>query len=270
MQSTCTTCPRPVPDVAYGCLECATGLAGRMGRLAGIIHELDTTVSRQDRLGSGGPRALGAEIPLPFNDHAADLATAVHGELTTWARHVSEQTGRIAPAGHPAAAAAYLLAGSVKWLRYQQVWAEAHTALMPLLGTVLRAVDRPGERQYLGPCNTEPDGGGEKCTTDVYAAPKASTGTCRTCGVTHYVDKSLEWMRDSLEDVRATPVEISGMMRRLGVKLGYSTIASYVAGRRLTDDGSGRYRIGDVLDIRFPERAVARRGDKLAQRGAQS
>jgi hypothetical protein len=239
--------------------------------LAGIVHELDVTVSRQDRLGSGGARGTGAEIPLPYNPQAAERAAAVLGELTTWARHVSEQTGRSVPRGHAGAAAASVLAGSVKWLRYQQAWAEAHAALAPLLRITLRIIDRPADRVYLGPCGHTPDGETKACAEDVYAAPRAATGECRGCGVVHQVAGALQWMRDQLDDRLARPVEIVGLLRRFDEKLSYSVITKYIRQGRLVAhghdaDGRDLYRIGDVIALkREATTAAPRRSEVLAQ-----
>lgn len=256
MDRTCTTCPRPVPDTAYGCIECAARLAGRMGQIAGVAAEVDTTIAKQDRIGSGGPRATGAEIPLPYNAQAAEQGAAVAGELTTWARHVQEQTGRDVPHGHPVAAAAQFLAGAMTWLRYRPEWSEAHAALSPLLKDVLRIIDIQPERRYVGPCSYDDPDTGQQCLADVYARPHAVVAVCLACGTEYDVEQCQEWMRQQLEDLLARPIEIAGIMQRLGLKIGYSTIAAYAQKGLIAAHGHDAhlrpmYRVGDVLDVRL-------------------
>jgi hypothetical protein len=264
----CTTCPRPVPDTAFGCRDCATDLARRLDELAGVLPELGVTVARQDRLTAGGARPSGDEQPLPYNPGAAERGRAIQGELVTWARHVHGESGRVLP-GTVGSAVARYLARAANWMRYRQEWPEYHAALRPLLGSTLHLVDRPAELVYLGPCNTGGEDG-TMCTADVYAKPGAAKGICRACEVVHDVAESREWLLDSLEDVLARPVEIAGVLQRFGDrKVGYSTIAAYVASGQLLahgEDGHGRprYRIGDVLDLRYPARHRTREGEVLA------
>jgi hypothetical protein len=267
--SRCTTCPRPVPDTAYGCPHCAADLARRLDELAAILPELGVTVAKQDRITSGGARASGAEVPLPYNAGAAERGRAIQGELVTWSRHVHGETGRALPRHPSGSALARYLGQAASWARYQQEWPEFHAALRSLVGVVLHLVDRPAERVYLGPCSTsQPDG--PTCRADVYAKPGAPTGTCRACETVHDVAGSREWLLDSLEDVLARPAEIAGVLRGFGDRrVGYSTIAAYAASGRLVphgQDGHGhdRYRIGDVLDLRFPARHATRQTEALA------
>jgi hypothetical protein len=258
-----------VPDTAFGCPACAAGLAQRLDQLAAILPELGVTVAKQDRIGSGGARGTGAEVPLPYNSGAADRGRAVQGELVTWARHVHDETGRDLPRSPSGSALARYLGQAVMGARYRQQWPEFHAALRPLAGAVLHLVDRPAERVYLGPCSTPlPDG--PTCRADVYANPGAATGKCRACDTVHDVADSRTWLLDSLEDVLARPAEIAGVLRGFGDRrVGYSTIAAYVASGRLVahgQDGHGRdrYRIGDVLDLRFPGRHATRQVEALA------
>jgi hypothetical protein len=256
MQNRCSTCPRPVPDTAYGCSACATDLAQRLDQLAGFLPEVETTIARQDRIGSGGPRAAGAEIPLPYRPEAAEKTAAIRGELTTWARDVMAESGRELRGGSSPALARYL-ASVVDWARYRPSWPEFRAALRPLFGSVLHLVDRPAEKVYLGPCNTEDPETHTMCVSDVYGKPGAAVGVCRACGAEHDVAESRRWLLGMLEDRLARPVEIAGVLRGFGdAKVGYSTIAAYVASGQLVahgTDGHGRelFRIGDVLELRL-------------------
>lgn len=301
MQNRCTTCPRPIPDTAYGCPDCGADLAQRLDQLAGFLPEIETTVARLDRIGSGGPRAAGAEIPLPYRPEAADKAAAIRGELTTWTRDVETESGRELRGGSSPALARYL-ASAVGWARYRQSWPEFHAALRPLFGSVLHLVDRPAEKVYLGPCNTrtedggcpvdctchagphyacsEPGGcgsagcgrGGELCTADVYAKPGAKLGVCRACGAEHDVAESRKWLLGMLADQLFLASELSGILQRQGVKVGYSTITMYARQRRFlprAQDGRMRslYRLGDVVAV--VEKAEKDRLERESERHAR-
>lgn len=253
-QASCTTCPRPIPDAAFGCPTCAADLACRLDELAAVLPELGVTVARLDRLTAGGTRPPGAEQPLIYNVGASQRGRAVQGELVTWARHVHAESGRTLPASSGSALCRYL-GQAAEWARHRQEWPEFHGALRPLMGRVLYLLDRPADRVYLGPCGIErPDG--TPCPADVYARPGAPGGACRACDARHDVAESRRWLLDCLEDRLARPVDIAGVLRGFGdARVGYSTIAAYVANGMLVPrgaDGHGRdlYRIGDVLDLR--------------------
>jgi hypothetical protein len=254
MQNRCTTCPRPIADTAYGCGHCALDLARKLDDLAAILPELETTISRQDRIGSGGARASGAEIPLPYRPEASERADVIRGELTTWARVVQEETGRYLVGSSLPALARYI-ADAVDWARYRQQWPEFHAALRPLLGSTLGLIDRPADKVYLGPCRTAVEGSPLSCWADVYARPGAAFGVCRECDTRHDVAKSREWLLRALRERLARPVEIAGVLRGFGnASVGYSTIARYAEQKLITahgQDGHGRdlYRIGEVLDL---------------------
>lgn len=270
MQQQCTTCPRPVPDTAFGCPACAADLAQRMDELAALLPELGITVAKQDVIGSKGVRSPGGEVPLPYNDDAGDRGRALQGELVTWARHVHAETGRVIP-GNTGSVVARYLGQAASWARYRQEWPEFHAALRPLLGAALRLVDQPAQRAYLGPCQTKDPETGKTCWADVLAKPGAVTGKCRECGAVHDVATSRKWLLDSLVDVLLRPAEIASVLRGFGdAKVGYSTIAAYVADGLVVahgEDGYGRprYRVGDVLEVRARLADRTRRGQLQRQ-----
>ena len=253
IQNWCVTCPRAVPDVAYGCATCAAELAQLLDDLAAALPEIETTLVRQDRLTDGGPRATGAEQPLPFRADVDERGRAIQGELVTWAKHVGEETGRW-PSSSTGSAVARHLAQATGWARYRQEWPEFYAALRPLLGSVLHLIDRPVPRVYVGPCGAEDPETGQVCGADVYARHGAAETVCRTCGTTYAVAECQAWMRDQLRDLLARPVEISGMLSRLGMNVTYRRIMKYADQRQLVVHGYDTrarelYRVGDVIDL---------------------
>lgn len=271
MQNRCTTCPRPVPDVAFGCPQCAVDLAQRLDHLAALIPDIGVTVAKQDRITAGGARPSGAEEPLLFNPAAAERGRAIQGELVTWARLVHEETGRYL-VGETGSALCRYLGEAVDWARYRQQWPEFYGALRPLLGSTLGLIDRPADKVYLGPCRAVNLETGKACWADVLAKPGAAFGRCRQCGTEHDVAKSQEWLLKSLRGALARPVEIAEVLRRFGdAKVGYSTIAAYAARGLIIprgQDGHGRdlFRIGEVLDLHV-RLAKRRPRDELQKQG---
>lgn len=253
MQNRCTTCPRPVPDTGFGCAACGTDLAQRLDQLSAVLPELVTTIARQDRIGSGGARPAGAEIPLPFRDGVAEKGYAIRGELTTWARVVHDETGRYL-AGRTDAALAWYLGEACDWARYRPLWPEFHAALRPLYGRLLGLIDRPEEKSYLGPCNTRDEETDAWCTADVLAERGAAWGKCRACGAEHDAVKAREWLLGMLDDQLFLLPELAGIMQRQGVKVAYSTLTMYARQKRFlphADDTRSRplYRLGDVVVV---------------------
>ncbi|CCW14620.1 hypothetical protein [Rhodococcus aetherivorans] len=57
-----------------------------------LVEQLAITICRQDRLGAGPRISRGKQAsPLPYNVGASDAADALHDELASWVRLVSEQ-----------------------------------------------------------------------------------------------------------------------------------------------------------------------------------
>ncbi len=275
MQNRCSTCPRPVPDTAFGCLVCAQDLAGLLDQLAAVLPELDVTIARQDRLGSGGARPAGAEVPLPYRPQVAERAAAIRSELSTWARTVHDETGH-EPVGVTGSALARYLGQATGWARYRQQWPEFHAALRPLFGSTVHLIDRPAAKIYLGPCRAMNADTGLVCWTDVLASPGAVVGQCRQCGAQHEVVASRAWLLQALRSRLARPDEIARVLAGFGeAKIGYSTIMAYIAAGWLLvrgEDGHGRplYRVGDALEIRAMDRQRKHRRELFALQRSQS
>lgn len=157
----------------------------------------------------------------------------------------------------PIIAAARFLTGHLDWLRHrnatdiQECFADIAAAARVVAGIADRGRN-PG--RYAGPCGTEKDG--KVCGQDVIARHGSNVGKCQTCGAMYDVDEQQAWMRSEIEDYLARPVEIAGILLRLGFPIGYSTIAAYAAKGKIAahstdEDGKPLYRIGDVMTLRM-------------------
>lgn len=249
----CDLCARPSGDDAYICTTDAHRFADALHeitgdhRVHGLAADLDITLARQTATGtrSGHKPTRGSEAPLPIDLRASDAAHALHTTLATWVRAVHADLGSGAlPADTLTDMAAWLLPLS-GWLRHTPYAAEAAADIIDAVARARRAVDRPAERTYVGPC---------ECGADVYARPGTPIATCRDCGTEWGVAEQHEWLRAAAEDQLMTAAEIARATSRPSALVSASTIRSWAARGRITAHGSdlhGRptYRLGDALDL---------------------
>lgn len=232
-----------------------------------LVADLEVTVTRQNRTVSERHGARSSTTPLPWNEHAAHAGA----ELAATLNRIS-----IAVAGSDAderdrltAVAAYDTANLARWLRRNL----ALIRRAPDAGTVLaeiddavrlarRAVDRPPESVFAGPCRVVLADGHTECRGDVYGAPGGRYATCGQCRARFDAAERRDWMLSAIEDQAAHSGLLASLVTGLGRPVGSSTIRKWAAAGRLTVisvDGNGRklYRIGAVLELLHPERASA-------------
>ena len=248
----CEICSVPQPDTAYICHKCALELDQRLGNVSAWWLELDNVLSRQTRYGSGSEGRRSAEIPLPYDPRATEVAFVVSNTITTWTRHICEtrpcefpQWPYIVPSATLTGLLAGFLVGHTEWLRHRQEGAEAFDELTAMTQLLERTIDRPAPLWYAGPCN---------CRRDLYAQPGATTITCPDCEAQYDVSARRQWLLDSAEDHLAHAALISRAITMLGEPVDKMTISRWVAKGRLIAhgvdrDGRALYRVGDVIDL---------------------
>jgi hypothetical protein len=91
--STCVVCGAQTDAFLCGDSRQLTGCLGRLlralGDCAALVDELNTTISRQDKLGSASVGFIssgGGERPLPMNTGAMDSGLLLRDRLSSWAR----------------------------------------------------------------------------------------------------------------------------------------------------------------------------------------
>lgn len=251
----CVRCNRPTPD-GYACPACAYRAGDQLHEIASHTGAARDVASGQAQRGSGGGSGKPGSRP-PGDVGAMELLGEVQNDLVGWVRHIASERGGLTqrPGSDLIVHAARYLQANVEWMRHRPEVDE-------FLGDVERSQRRiryladgrqPG--RYAGPCGFV-DGGGIECREDVEARDGAQYATCRACGSRYNVEERQQWMRDEIEDHLARPVEIAGVLLRLGTPIGYSTIAAYAAKGQIVAHGSDAngkplYRIGDVLDLRM-------------------
>lgn len=276
----CVRCERPMTaDTAYACSTCAGHLATDLERAAGLLPELDVTVTRQAVTGGGSGRPSG-EMRLAFDLDASHAADTVENTITTWARLVSEERGiPIQPCapehartfagpicrerayfghcehgvcrdatppprepGDPLVEAVQFLGAQVEWLRHQRFADEAVDELGYACWLLRSTVDRRPDRVYLGQCWAPTDVG--ECQEDVYAPAGASYATCRMCGSTWDVHERRAWLLRAARDTLATATQLAYALSWFtGRRLAPATVRSWALRGRIL--AKGRDRAGD-------------------------
>lgn len=243
----CPGCGAGVADNAL-CGTCTERLCGDLGLVPLLARELEVIQAKQDRIGEKGPRGS-SEVPLGFRPMASEIADVLHMTLAVWARHVAQAQGMPlldVPAEHPVPLAV--------WLSY---WREPIRHL-PVAGQLVdeigyavkcarRAIDKPGDRIYAGPC--------DQCGEDLYAGHRSDTVKCKGCGALYPIKDRRVWLLKGLREHLATAAEISqGIGELNGQAINRKTINQWHRRDRLkergrTRDGWPLFKIGDVLDL---------------------
>lgn len=239
----CTVCGRAILDTAYIDAICAERTAKRLREAGELYAEIAIAVARQVRFGDRVP-LRGGDRPIPVNLDASADGAAVVNTWTTWARHIEEQSGRTAPADP--VRLAHWLADQVNWLRYRPEGAEALDELEDAAALVIRIVDAPAPRAYLGRC------GHDGCTGDLYA-PAGRVARCRDCGTEHDPDLRRQWLMREAAEQTGTAAD---MARYASALIGDMVTSASVRGlafrgsiTAIGADARQRpvYRVGDVL-----------------------
>lgn len=116
-----------------------------MSQVPSLAVDLEVTVTRQDQIGSGGPRVSTGERvqPLPFNAAASEARTSLHAELVRWVRWVSECRNLILPNKDTASALARWIADNVIELALTEGSEDAPMELGAVIRHARSVIDRP-------------------------------------------------------------------------------------------------------------------------------
>jgi hypothetical protein len=219
-------CDRPVGD-GYVCQHCQDHLERALGDVAALWEELDTVLTKQARYAAAEFRR--GEQALPFNPVASELGYVLRNTLSTWCRLISEERGKALPdTDTPPAVAGWLLA-HVVWLRHHRAGHEAVEEITSAVRAIRKAVDRPADRIYAGPC--------KDCGGDMYAKPDAASVDCRPCGLNYDVAEMLTWMRGQVYGRLVTAKEGVVLLSRFGLPVQQKTIDKWFERKRLSEHG---------------------------------
>jgi hypothetical protein len=177
--------------------------------------------------------------------------------LTTWARDVADVVGFLAAhSTSPARAGARILLNHVPEIRRHPAVVELVDEITDAVAQARRAVDRPADRMFVGPCMSEqPDDEGRlvTCLEDLYARQGAGTVRCKVCTWEHDVAERRQWLLDRAADRLFTVREAAQMMGDVGgIRVTEDRIRGYLRRDRIAYHpiGTGRgIRLGDLLAV---------------------
>jgi hypothetical protein len=256
------------------CGNCWGQLSGALGALDWLVLELDVTLSRQVRYGSGsiGVVIHATEQPLPLNLATSDTIHQLRNTLTTWVRllhyehavrwqvcdtcqsqwHVGAMRHDVRPPllcpgtwvefvdpltlSNTLPELARWLLRHPTWIRSHSAAGELHRDVMRDIGRAERAIDRPEDRVYLGTCSAPVviDEMEIDCPQDLYAIKGADYYTCFACGMRHDVQRRREVLLAAVEDQVAHAGALASTLTALGVPMADSTIRAYASKGRIT------------------------------------
>lgn len=258
----CATCGAAV-DAAVLCGGCTHILKVRLGEVVPLLRELETTVHRLDRAGTGGKGQKNAAPPLPLNIDAMSQGVRLRQCLARWCAAVVEVRGGRVPV--PDDFAAYLFA-ELGWIRTRDFAPDMFADVITSVDAVVRAVDLPPDRKnavYVGPCGQQVDGGGQ-CPHELWAAKGHVTVRCRNCGTDWNIPGRRSAALYAAVDELATADAISRALTTHDFDVTAARIYQWrfrgklvVAAYTRVDNGDKYgsrvglplYRVGDVLDL---------------------
>lgn len=195
-------CARPAHPNHAVCTHCAWLLERDLAETPALLAQLDTTRARQTSSRGHTGATSTAAAPMPYDPRAADAATALHRVLRAWAEGVDVVPDRPTPRRY---ALALLAAHGILIAHHPRAVHDIGEAV----ATGWRAVDRPPDRTYAGPC-TPP------CREQLYGRPGQPFITCRACGTRHDADLRRSAMQDDLDGRLMTGAEIARLLAYFG------------------------------------------------------
>ncbi len=224
-----------------------------------VDRALDDAYLKQQRFDAVGfATADPDESPVPFNEHAAEVATELGSTLLEAADYIATASGMFRPLDTPKALGRWL-ALQVSWMRAQPTGPEMVQHLTRILTRAERAVDRAGDLRFVGPCGgtyLDHDGLAVECTEDLYANSWDHEVACRSCGATYPIKDRRTWLLGQAADMLMPRTELSRALAGFGVIVKTKQLENWSARGRLGARGHTvslprrpLYRLGDVLEI---------------------
>jgi hypothetical protein len=242
----------PTGDQRLACQGCWNRLERDLAQMPALLTELDATLARQTATGGSG--RSGSEKPLPYDLTASAVHQLLVETMAPWVKLGLE--------AHPDAGwtemttAASLARALMRLHGWLQTTEDGHLAIDEIRYAVHqaeRAIDRPEELVYAGPCTAEIEG--EHCTETLYARRGAEVVRCRTCGTewdvaerhAHLVEIARDRLVTTSEACRAVKTYTTGQLTPDLVRQWKRRNRIVVRGH----DAEGRdlWRLGDLVDL---------------------
>lgn len=213
-----------------------------------LFEDLTVTISRQDKLSDPQPGRRN-ERPLPLRLGPLEARRDLELTLWIWARHVAKRVGVPAPIADPSGFLLSFLPSAATDKEAGDLADEVGYAV--IIGR--RAVDKPLELVYVGPC--------DKCTSDLYSRPGSLVVACRQadCDAEYRVAERRDWLLEQARDHLLNAEEMSRAIPGLlhyDKKLTSAMIRGWAHHGRIaqrpphpSEPRKPRYRVGDVIEV---------------------
>ena len=193
------------------------------------------------------------ETPIPhetaglLNLHALEDSWAIGNTVTTWARHIAEESGRpVDYLGDAEPAAMRYTAEHLVWLVHRPEAEQAWDELWHACTSLEHLIDLPAAARYVGPC--------EVCGRDLYAKPFAEDVECRPCGISYKVEDRRRFLMAAIEDRLVRASEAAHILPGFGVSVTRKQIDMWAYRKRIVPrahDALERplYLVADLLEV---------------------
>lgn len=239
--TTCHRDGRPVADGTYCCTACVDQTRANLQFIAENASDLETTLTRQDRVSSGTGGRGNAETPLPVNLRASEVGTRLRNTLSTWVRVLIDERGMTVEEAFPhtvtrpegpvcggngtwclhTSCRAILLAPAreateaemarflhrhLPWAAHREWAPEAFDELSRCAVDLARAIDSPPPMISLGTC--ESDG----CDGELRAHQEATFTKCPKCREPYDIAKRKDQLLQKADHLRRNAASIARIL----------------------------------------------------------
>ena len=282
--TTCPVCEEPIPDGGSLCHGDARRLALALRDVPELVRELETTITRRDRVAyRPRPNSRGDIDPvrMPYHAPASDALDALAGSLRSWASNLCEDMGYEAIVGHPNKVAPYL-ADRMAEIRLRDWGPDMFEEVMGHIRDCQHVIDAPPELVFTGACPTVGpaiaiqnaiDGrDGDACGAELWAPTDAATTRCRNCGTTHDVRELRDTMIRDAAHIKAPAPVIARALTHQGMPLKAERLYTWRRRGMIAPVGvdpktnQDLYRLGDVqatlerIDRKIPKGIIRKKG----------
>jgi hypothetical protein len=251
-------CGKPVNGTVI-CRTCVVGLETSLVTIATMAPDLDVALAKQAQFG-GTPGGRQTEAPLPFDAAVSETASVVRSTLAAWCDELWD-TDFTRPARDLAPMALWLLARLARIAVHDEA-GDCCDQIGDAAAQAWRAVDRPPERRYAGPCGI--------CHRPMYVKPGRAVVTCREHEPpwTGAVNERREWMLGEAAAARAHAAAAVRILAVLEIRISAVQITRWAKAGRLTGhgtspDGRTLYRIGDLIALAATRGREEQQADEL-------
>lgn len=264
MTTLCTFCGDEVTDSAHLCERCTGRLERDLGDVGALSEELVTTRLRQSKTGRGGVgvQVKGHARPLPWDQHAAEVADALHATLVGWARVVIEERGFTSPADTDEALSRFLLR-HLDWLTHHTESGQPVVGVMldevsDAVGRARAAIDLGTERTWAGQCREQllPDEeqGERCCAAELHLPADRDAGRCRECGSVHELVARKLWLLDVADALLLDATALAAALSLPGRAVTRDVIHGLERRGRIFAEGQDRegrtlFKVGEVRRV---------------------